>query len=112
MSNFPFTDGDYIGALLDRNGLRPSRYSVTKDGYVIMSSETGVVDVEVENIAYHGRLEPGKMFLVNMKEGRIVEDEEIKSKTTHKISWWARHSLQVPNWSAKTIKKCSRALGS
>ena len=93
--SIPFTDGDYIGALLDRNGLRPSRYSVTKDGYVIMSSETGVVDVEVENIAYHGRLEPGKMFLVNMKEGRIVEDEEIKSKISskHDYKTWVSENL-------------------
>ena len=53
----PFTDGDYIGAVLDRNGLRPSRYTVTNDEYVIMSSETGVVDIEPENIKIHGRLE-------------------------------------------------------
>jgi len=79
-ASIPFTDGNYIGAVLDRNGLRPSRYTVTKDGYVIMSSETGVVDIKPENIAYHGRLEPGKMFLVNMDEGRIVNDEEIKEK--------------------------------
>lgn len=79
-ASVPFTDGNYIGAVLDRNGLRPSRYSVTKDGYVIMSSETGVVDIEPENIDFHGRLEPGKMFLVNMEEGRIVNDEEIKEK--------------------------------
>ncbi|WP_435313191.1 glutamate synthase large subunit [Cellulophaga fucicola] len=79
-ASVPFTDGNYIGAVLDRNGLRPSRYSVTKDGYVIMSSETGVVDIEPSNIQFHGRLEPGKMFLVNMEEGRIINDEEIKEK--------------------------------
>ena len=77
-ASIPFTDGNYIGAVLDRNGLRPSRYSVTKKGYVIMSSETGVVDLQPEDIEFHGRLEPGKMFLVNMEEGRIVNDEEIK----------------------------------
>lgn len=77
-ASIPFTDGNYIGAVLDRNGLRPSRYSVTKDGYVIMSSETGVLELAPENIEFHGRLEPGKMFLVNMEEGRIVNDEEIK----------------------------------
>jgi len=71
-ASVPFTDGDYIGALLDRNGLRPSRYTITKSGKLIMSSEIGVVDV--------GRLEPGKMFLVDMNEGRIIQDEEIKSK--------------------------------
>ena len=68
-ASVPFTDGKYIGALLDRNGLRPSRYSVTKDGYVVMSSETGVVDISPENVKKHGRLEPGKMFLVDMNEG-------------------------------------------
>ncbi len=83
-ASIPFTDGNYIGAVLDRNGLRPSRYSVTKDGYVIMSSETGVVDIKPNNIEYHGRLEPGKMFLVNMDEGRIVNDEEIKEEIAAK----------------------------
>ncbi|WP_299064721.1 glutamate synthase large subunit [uncultured Polaribacter sp.] len=79
-ASVPFTDGDYIGALLDRNGLRPSRYTVTKSGSLIMSSEIGVVDVAPEDVKEHGRLEPGKMFLVDMNEGRIIGDEEIKSK--------------------------------
>ena len=78
-ASIPFTDGKYIGALLDRNGLRPSRYTVTKDGNVVMSSEVGVLDIEPINVKKHGRLEPGRMFLVDMNEGRIVEDEEIKS---------------------------------
>ena len=78
-ASIPFTDGKYIGALLDRNGLRPSRYTVTKDGNVVMSSEVGVLDIEPTNVKKHGRLEPGRMFLVDMNEGRIVEDEEIKS---------------------------------
>jgi glutamate synthase (NADPH/NADH) large chain len=78
-ASIPFTDGNYIGALLDRNGLRPSRYTVTKNGYVIMSSETGVVDIKPENVEFHGRLEPGRMFLVDMNEGRIIEDEEVKN---------------------------------
>ena len=86
-ASIPFTDGNYIGAVLDRNGLRPSRYSVTKDGYVIMSSEVGVVDLEPENIELHGRLEPGKMFLVNMEEGRIINDEEIKEKIALKYPY-------------------------
>ncbi|MEE3225304.1 MAG: glutamate synthase large subunit, partial [Bacteroidota bacterium] len=77
-ASIPFTDGDYIGAVLDRNGLRPSRYTVTKTGDVIMSSETGVLNIEPKNVALHGRLEPGKMFLVDMKAGRIVNDEEVK----------------------------------
>lgn len=79
-ASIPFTDGNYIGAVLDRNGLRPSRYSVTKDGFVIMSSETGVIEIEPKNVEYHGRLEPGKMFLVDMNQGRIVNDDEIKEE--------------------------------
>ena len=79
-ASVPFTDGDYIGALLDRNGLRPSRYTVTKSGKLIMSSEIGVVDIDPSDVKEHGRLEPGKMFLVDMNEGRIIEDKEIKSK--------------------------------
>ena len=79
-ASVPFTDGNYIGALLDRNGLRPSRYTVTKSGKLIMSSEIGVVDIAPEDVESHGRLEPGKMFLVDMNQGRIINDEEIKSK--------------------------------
>ena len=79
-ASVPFTDGDYIGALLDRNGLRPSRYTITKSGKLIMSSEIGVVDVAPEDVKAHGRLEPGKMFLVDMNQGRIINDEEIKSE--------------------------------
>ncbi|MFB9056068.1 glutamate synthase large subunit [Mariniflexile ostreae] len=79
-ASVPFTDGDYVGALLDRNGLRPSRYTVTKSGKLIMASEIGVVDIPAEDIESHGRLEPGKMFLVDMNEGRILKDEEIKNK--------------------------------
>ena len=73
-----FTDGHYIGAVLDRNGLRPSRYYVTHDDIVIMASEVGVVDVAPENIKVKGRLQPGKMFLVDFEEGRIIEDDELK----------------------------------
>ncbi len=79
-ASIPFTDGKYIGALLDRNGLRPSRYTVTMDGYVVMSSEVGVLDIDPKNVQKHGRLEPGRMFLVDMNEGRIIEDKEIKSE--------------------------------
>ena len=75
-----FTDGTMIGATLDRNGLRPSRYYVTKDDYVIMGSEAGVLPIDPANVASKGRLQPGRMFIVNMEEGRIVPDEEIKQK--------------------------------
>lgn len=73
-----FTDGHVVGAVLDRNGLRPSRFWVTKDGLVVLASEVGVLDIEPENIARKGRLQPGKMFLVDIEAGRIIEDEEIK----------------------------------
>tara|TARA_B100000686_G_scaffold138398_1_gene145834 strand:- start:1789 stop:6312 length:4524 start_codon:yes stop_codon:yes gene_type:complete len=79
-ASIAFTDGETCGAVLDRNGLRPSRYYVTKDGLVVMASEVGVVPVDEENIEYKGRLQPGKMFLIDIKEGRIISDEEIKSK--------------------------------
>src|SRR5690606_22525717 len=73
-----FTDGQYIGATLDRNGLRPSRYYVTHDDKVIMASEVGVLDVPPENVKSKGRLQPGKMFLVDFEQGRIIADEELK----------------------------------
>ena len=78
-ASIAFTDGIRIGAVLDRNGLRPSRYTVTKDGLVVMASETGVLDIAPENVAHKGRLQPGRMFLVDTAAlGRIVQDEEIK----------------------------------
>ena len=73
-----FTDGRVIGATLDRNGLRPARYLVTKDGLLLMASETGVLPIAAEEIEYKGRLQPGKMLLVDLEQGRIVPDEEIK----------------------------------
>ena len=101
-ASIPFTDGNYIGAVLDRNGLRPSRYTVTKDGYVIMSSEIGVVELAPENVEFHGRLEPGKMFLVDMNQGRIVNDEEVKESIARKNPYqkWLGENLvylkQIP----------------
>ena len=75
-----FTDGRVIGATLDRNGLRPGRYTVTHDGLVVMASEAGVLEFEPENVKLKGRLQPGKMFLVDTVEGRIVSDREIKQR--------------------------------
>lgn len=101
-ASIPFTDGNVIGALLDRNGLRPSRYTLTKDGFVIMSSEIGVLDIKPENVVQHGRLEPGKMFLVDMNEGRIIEDDEIKNSivSKHPYKEWLDENLlnlsQIP----------------
>ena len=73
-----FTDGKTIGAVLDRNGLRPSRYIVTKDDLVLMASEVGVLPIEPDRILLKGRLEPGKMFLVSLEEQRIIDDSELK----------------------------------
>ena len=75
-----FTDGRFLGGCLDRNGLRPCRYLVTSDGLAIIASETGVVDFEPERIRQKGRLRPGRMFLVDTVEGRIISDNEVKSK--------------------------------
>jgi glutamate synthase domain-containing protein 2/glutamate synthase domain-containing protein 1/glutamate synthase domain-containing protein 3 len=79
-ASIAFTDGKKIGAVLDRNGLRPSRYYVTKDDLVIMASEVGVLDVPPERVLQKGRLQPGRMFLIDTEEGRIVADEELKQK--------------------------------
>src|SRR5258708_36227996 len=73
-----FTDGRMIGATLDRNGLRPARYLVTNDGLLIMASETGVLQVKPEDVYYKGRLQPGRMLLVDTEQGRIIPDDEIK----------------------------------
>ncbi len=73
-----FSDGRKIGAVLDRNGLRPSRYVVTRDGFVIMASEVGVAEIAPENVVVKERLHPGKIFFIDLEQGRIVEDEEIK----------------------------------
>ena len=77
-ASIAFTDGTLIGAVLDRNGLRPSRYWVTSDDLVVMASEVGVLEIEPENIIEKGRLEPGRMFLIDTEKGRIVRDSEIK----------------------------------
>lgn len=78
-----FCDGRYVGGTLDRNGLRPSRYVVTKDDLIVMGSEVGVQEFDPENIALKGRLRPGKILLVDTEEGRIIPDEEIKQQIAH-----------------------------
>src|SRR5678815_2898205 len=93
-----FTDGQSIGAVLDRNGLRPSRYYVLKDGMVVMASEVGVLDVDPKEIVMKGRLQPGKMFLIDTREGRIIDDAEIKGKITsaHPYrKWLDRHMIDI-----------------
>ena len=83
-ASISFTDGRFIGAVLDRNGLRPSRFYVTKDDRVVMASEVGVLNVDPANVVQKGRLQPGKMFLVDFEQGRIIRDEEIKSSVAQK----------------------------
>jgi glutamate synthase (ferredoxin) len=94
-ASMAFTDGVQIGAVLDRNGLRPSRYYVTKDDLVIMASEVGVADIAPGRILHKGRLQPGRMFLVDTKEGRIISDEEIKENiaSEHPYDQWLKENL-------------------
>ena len=90
-----FTDGIRVGAVLDRNGLRPARYIVTKNDFVIMASEVGVLDIDPADIAVSGRLEPGKMFFVDTEEGRIVHDDEIKKSMANQNPYgtWLKKNL-------------------
>jgi glutamate synthase (ferredoxin) len=94
-ASMAFTDGIKMGASLDRNGLRPSRYYVTKDDLVIMASEVGVVDVAPENVAQKGRLQPGRMFLIDTEQGRIIADEELKKgiATQQPYRLWLNENL-------------------
>ena len=90
-----FTDGTQVGAVLDRNGLRPSRYWVTDDGLVVLASEVGVLDIDPKSVIRKGRLEPGRMFLVDTAEHRIIEDEEIKGRLAaeHPYDEWLHAGL-------------------
>jgi glutamate synthase (ferredoxin) len=97
-ASIAFTDGKMIGAVLDRNGLRPSRYYVTKDDMVIMASEVGVLDIPPDRVLQKGRLQPGRMFLVDTEQGRIVADEEIKRKIATEQpyrDWLNRNLLEL-----------------
>lgn len=103
-----FTDGDVIGGTLDRNGLRPSRYYVTKDDKVILASEVGVVDVKPENVKYKGRLEPGRMLLIDTKAQRIISDEEIKesvSKLNPYGEWNKKHIFNLSDLPVEKAKE-------
>ena len=90
-----FTDGSQVGAVLDRNGLRPSRFWVTEDGLVILASEVGVLDIDPAKVVRKGRLQPGRMFLVDIAEGRIIEDDEIKSSlaSAHPYGEWLAEGI-------------------
>ncbi|MBF4995009.1 glutamate synthase large subunit [Arthrobacter gandavensis] len=89
-----FTDGDQVGAVLDRNGLRPARYWITEDGLVVLASEVGVVDIDPAKVVRKGRVSPGKMFLVDTAQGRLVEDSEIKAEIAAANPWaeWVREN--------------------
>src|SRR3954468_24641235 len=82
-----FTDGTVVGAVLDRNGLRPARYWVTDDGLVVLASEVGVLDIDPENVVRKGRLQPGKMFLIDTELGKIIEDDEIKAELAAELPY-------------------------
>jgi len=94
-ASIAFTDGSVIGAVLDRNGLRPSRYYVTKDDLVIMASEVGVLEIPPERVLHKGRLQPGRMFLVDTTQGRIIDDAELKRTiaTAHPYAEWLKQHL-------------------
>src|SRR5574341_56777 len=94
-ASIAFTDGTVIGAVLDRNGLRPSRYYVTKDDLVIMASEVGVLEIPPDRVLHKGRLQPGRMFLVDTAQGRIIDDAELKRAiASHKpYAQWLRNNL-------------------
>ncbi|PIQ96052.1 MAG: glutamate synthase large subunit [Nitrospinae bacterium CG11_big_fil_rev_8_21_14_0_20_56_8] len=99
-ASIAFTDGVIIGAVLDRNGLRPSRYIVTKDDLVVMASEVGVLPIPESQIVQKGRLQPGKMFLVHLEKGRIVSDEELKRQiVTHQPykKWLDENQVNLEN---------------
>ena len=90
-----FTDGSLVGATLDRNGLRPGRFLVTEDGFVILASEIGVADIPADRIVRKGRLQPGKMFVIDTKAGQIIEDEQVKSEVASLQPWgqWLESSM-------------------
>ena len=119
-----FSDGEVMGAVLDRNGLRPSRYCLTSDGFLILSSETGCIDVSPEKIVKKDRLRPGKMLLADTKQGRLIDDEELKSyyASRHPYGEWLDsnlvrlHDLHFPNKNIQTysedeLKKLQKAFG-
>ncbi len=122
-ASIAFTDGVQIGAVLDRNGLRPSRYYVTKDDLVVMASEVGVLDIPPDRVLEKQRLKPGRMFLIDTKEGRIIADEEIKQKvaTEHPYRLWLEENSvslddlpgvkELPETNHETVLQRQHAFG-
>ena len=111
-----FTDGTVIGAVLDRNGLRPGRYWVTDDGLVVLASEVGVLDIDPARVVRKGRLQPGRMFLVDTAAGRIIEDEEVKAglAAEHPYADWLHAGLvhldDLPDRDPRTAATARRSL--
>ena len=108
-----FTDGKIIGASLDRNGLRPSRYYVTKDNLIILASEVGVLDIDPANIAYKKRLQPGRMLLVDTEAGRIVSDEELKESIAAQQpyrQWLNEYLLHLRDLPARPVEKAGEPI--
>ncbi|SMF72693.1 glutamate synthase (NADH) large subunit [Paenibacillus uliginis N3/975] len=118
-----FTDGIQIGATLDRNGLRPSRYYVTKDDLIVLSSEAGVLDIPAENVLYKDRLRPGRMLLVDTKEGRIISDEEVRASIAAELpyrDWLDEHLVnledlpeakELPNPKHENVRQLQQSFG-
>lgn len=118
-----FSDGAYVGAVLDRNGFRPGRWQLDKDGYIVLASESGVLpEIPQEDIVYKGRLEPGKMFLVDIDAGRIVPDEEIKKQLASEHpyrQWMENNSVSLTDlpprahvrYSGQSVQRRQRAFG-
>lgn len=112
-----FSDGDLVGAVLDRNGLRPSRYYITEDDYLILSSEVGVLDIDPADIVVKDRLRPGKMLLVDTKAGKLIDDDEIKEYYAHRQPYgeWLDSNLirlkdlKIPNKKVVEYSKEDRA---
>ena len=108
-----FTDGIRIGAVLDRNGLRPARYIVTKGDFVVMASEVGVLDIKPEDIKISGRLEPGKMLLIDTEKGELVDDEKIKERVSARRpygSWLKKYMVELDKLSRTEVNRQESSL--
>ena len=119
-----FSDGDMMGAVLDRNGLRPSRYYITDDDYLILSSEVGVLDIDPTHIVTKARLRPGKMLLVDTVQGRVIDDDELKERYADKRPYGEWHDSnivllkdlkiqneRVPEYTQEERQRMQRAFG-
>src|SRR3546814_18893 len=108
-ASITFTDGKFIGATLDRNGLRPSRYLVTNDDYVVMASESGVLDIDPAKVVLKGRLQPGKMFVADLDQGRIISDDELKKDICSRKpyrEWLDKYKIRLKD--RRVGKECVR----